>query len=145
MKNVLLIIGIIVILSAVGFVITKSSKKLEATVQPTPPTIDSTQHTDSQANQITNTTKEFTVTGENFSFTPNKLTVNKGDTVSITFKNNEGFHDFVLDEFNIRTKQIKAGEQQTVQFIADKTGIFEFYCSVGTHRQMGMKGTLEVK
>ena len=143
MKNILLIIGVIVILCAIGYGVTKSSKKLEATVQPTlTPIVPDTQST----NMPTNTAvKEFTVVGGNFSFTPNKLTVNKGDTVSITFKNNEGFHDFVLDEFSVRTKQIKAGEQQTVQFIADKTGTFEFYCSVGTHRQMGMKGTLEVK
>src|SRR5882672_6015209 len=35
----------------------------------------------------TSTTKEFTVTGQNFSFSPSTLTVNKGDTVKITFKN----------------------------------------------------------
>jgi uncharacterized cupredoxin-like copper-binding protein len=32
-----------------------------------------------------------------------------------------------------------------VQFVADKTGTFEFYCSVGNHRQMGMVGTLVVQ
>ncbi|HCM81787.1 MAG: Blue (Type 1) copper domain-containing protein [Microgenomates group bacterium GW2011_GWC1_43_11] len=89
-------------------------------------------------------TKEFTITGKSFSFTPNSMKVNQGDTVKITFINEEGFHDFVLDEFQVRTKQIQKGQQETVQFIADKAGSFEFYCSVGTHRQMGMKGTLEV-
>ena len=88
--------------------------------------------------------KEFTITGKSFSFTPNSMKVNQGDTVKITFINEEGFHDFVLDEFQVRTKQIQKGQQETVQFIADKAGSFEFYCSVGTHRQMGMKGTLEV-
>jgi len=90
-------------------------------------------------------TKSVTVEGGNFKFTPNTITVTKGDTVKITFKNMEGFHDLVIDEFQIRAKQIPAGQEETIQFVADKPGSFEFYCSVGTHRKMGMVGTLEVK
>lgn len=88
--------------------------------------------------------KEFTVTGKPFSFAPNAITVNKGDTVKITFVNENGMHDWVLDEFNARTKQIGGGQSETVTFVADKAGTFEYYCSVGTHRQMGMVGTLTV-
>lgn len=93
----------------------------------------------------TSMVKEFTVTGKNFSFAPNTITVNNGDTVKITFKNESGFHDLKIDEFNAATKQIQAGAQETITFVANKTGSFEYYCSVGTHRQMGMKGTLVVK
>ena len=93
----------------------------------------------------TATTKSFTVTGANFSFTPTTLTVNKGDTVKIHFVNSGGFHDWVLDEFNVKTPTIQGGATADVQFVADKTGTFEYYCSVGDHRQMGMKGTLTVK
>jgi len=50
-----------------------------------------------------------------------------------------------MNEFNARTKQIKAGETETIEFIADKVGSFEYYCSVGQHRQMGMVGTLVVE
>jgi len=88
--------------------------------------------------------REFTIIGGNFKFTPNAMNVKKGDTVKVTFINEEGTHDFVLDEFQVRTKQIAAGQEESVQFVADKVGSFEFYCSVGKHRQMGMKGTLEV-
>lgn len=91
------------------------------------------------------TVKAFTVIGSNFIFTPNTITVNKGDTVKITFQSASGFHDLKLDEFNVATKQLKAGESETVQFVADKVGSFEYYCSVGNHRAMGMKGTLTVK
>ena len=72
------------------------------------------------------------------------MTVKKGDTVRVTFTNNEGFHDWVLDEFSARTPQIGAGKNATVEFVASKTGTFEYYCSVGSHRKMGMKGTLTV-
>ena len=88
--------------------------------------------------------KGFTVEGRKFSFTPSLLTVNKGDKVRITFKNLDGLHDLVIDEFNVRTKQIPVGEE-TMEFVADKVGSFEFYCSVGNHRAMGMKGTLVVQ
>ncbi len=89
--------------------------------------------------------KEFTVTGQNYSFTPSTLTVNKGDTVKITFKNADGFHDFRIDEFNVATNRISGGSEESVTFVADKTGTFEYYCSVANHRAMGMKGTLTVK
>ncbi len=89
--------------------------------------------------------KEFTVTGSNFKFEPSQMTVNKGDTVKITFQNSGGKHDFVIDEFNVETEDINGGENTAVTFVADKTGSFEYYCSVGNHRQMGMKGTLTVQ
>lgn len=88
--------------------------------------------------------KTFTVTGENFSFEPSTLTVKKGDTVRVVFKNEDGFHDFVIDELNVATKQIQGGSEETVEFVADKVGTFEYYCSVGKHRDMGMKGILTV-
>ncbi len=94
---------------------------------------------------VASAVKTFTVTASNFSFTPNQMTVNKGDTVKIIFKNANGQHDWKLDEFNALTNIISAGQEQTIQFVATKTGTFEYYCSVGTHRQMGMKGTLTVK
>lgn len=89
--------------------------------------------------------KSFTVSGQNFSFTPNAITVNKGDHVKITFTNAGGFHNLRLDEFKVSTDTIKTGESQTIDFIADQAGTFQYYCSVGTHRQMGMWGTLTVK
>ncbi len=72
------------------------------------------------------------------------MSVKKGDTVKITFVNSSGLHDLKIDEFNVATKQLAAGKEETVTFVASKTGTFEYYCSVGNHRAMGMKGTLTV-
>ena len=88
--------------------------------------------------------KEFSVKGKNFSFTPGTLTVNKGEKVRITFTDESGSHDFVVDGYNVRTKVLQTGQSETIEFIADKSGSFEYYCSVGSHRSMGMKGTLIV-
>jgi len=89
--------------------------------------------------------KEFTVTGQNFSFGPALMTVKEGDKVKITFKDITGNHDFKIDEFNVATSVLEAGDIETVEFIANKIGSFEYYCSVGTHRAMGMKGVLKVE
>lgn len=89
--------------------------------------------------------KEFTVSGRSFRFTPAEIRVKTGDTVRITFKNEEGMHDLRLDEFNVATKVIPGGQQETVEFVANKAGQYEYYCSVGQHRQLGMKGTLIVE
>jgi plastocyanin len=95
-------------------------------------------------------TKTFKITGENFKFKINgadnpDMIVNYGDKVIIEFSSVGGFHDWVVNEFNAKTKRVNNGETTTIEFIADKKGTFEYYCSVGTHRQMGMKGKLIVK
>ena len=100
--------------------------------------------------EVTGTTesgniKEITVTGANFKFTPNTITVKKGDTVRVNFKSSGGFHDFVIDEFDVQTKMVDTGLSDTVEFVANKVGTFEYYCSVGNHRQMGMVGKLIVQ
>ena len=96
------------------------------------------------ANVSTGTVKEFTVSGQNFSFSPSRMTVKKGDTVKITFKNVSGTHDFRIDGYNVGTRVIQSGAQEMITFVADKAGSFEYFCSVGEHRAMGMKGTLTV-
>ncbi len=101
--------------------------------------------TETSGDAMTDSTKEITVTGQNFSFTPATITVKKGDKVKLIFKNSGGVHDFVIDELGVKTKQISGGASDTVEFIADKAGTFEYYCSIGNHRQMGMKGTLIVE
>ena len=74
-----------------------------------------------------------------------ELKVKEGDTVRIEFNNEEGFHDWVLDEFGAATAQIQVGKSETIEFIANKKGTFEYYCSVGKHRQNGMKGVFIVE
>lgn len=90
--------------------------------------------------------KEFTVEGGNFSFSVKEMKVKEGETVKVTFKNVEGMHDWILDEFpNAKTKVLNKGESETVEFVANKKGTFEYYCSVGQHRANGMVGKLIVE
>jgi len=96
-----------------------------------------------QVNPVQNEVRA-TVEGSPFKFSPNTISAKVGDKIIVTFKNMEGTHDFVIDEFDAKTKRINEGQNDIVTFVADKAGTFEYYCSVGQHRAIGMKGTLVV-
>ncbi|NDK09958.1 multicopper oxidase domain-containing protein [Candidatus Gracilibacteria bacterium] len=87
----------------------------------------------------------FTVLGSNYEYDIKEMRVKEGDEVSITFRSVDGFHDWVVDEFDAATEKVETDGETTVTFIADKTGTFEYYCSVGQHRANGMVGTLIVE
>lgn len=108
---------------------------------------ENNQDTPTNGGQTSNETsaKSFTVTATNFSFDIKEIKVSKGDAITITLNNTEGFHDWNIDEFNARTQKLNQGASETITFIADKTGTFEYYCSIGSHRAMGMKGSLVVE
>lgn len=89
--------------------------------------------------------KVFEVRGENFQFDVKEIRVKKGDTVTINFESSDGFHDWVIDEFGAATEQVRPGTQTSVTFVAGEAGTFEYYCSVGSHRTMGMVGSLIVE
>lgn len=152
---------VVIVLLVGGVLIFSQSKKAEAPESTQAPS-NTSSNENPQSNTNTNATvnvsvppvgataavapvKQFTVSGQNFSFTPSTLTVKKGDKVKITFKNVNGMHNLKIDEFNVGTQTIQGGAQETIEFVADKTGSFQYYCSVGTHRAMGMWGTLKVE
>ena len=89
--------------------------------------------------------KTFTITGAPFEFSVKEIRVKQGDTVVINFSSTTGFHDWVVDAFNSRTAQVNPGTPTSVTFVASEIGSFEYYCSVGNHRAMGMVGSLIVE
>lgn len=93
---------------------------------------------------VSGTVKEFTVDGSNFEFDPATITVSKGDTVKITFKDSDGTHNLVIGGYDVSTKTVGPGKEDSVTFVADKTGTFEYYCSVANHKDLGMTGKLVV-
>lgn len=91
----------------------------------------------------------FRITGENFKFLMDgveapELRVALGEKVRIEFESTSGFHDWVVDEFDAGTEPVSEGNSSFVEFVADREGTFEYYCSVGSHREMGMVGKLVV-
>lgn len=89
--------------------------------------------------------KEVIITASNFSYNVTNIIAKKGDTVRITLNNTQGVHDLIIEGYNLATKELTVGQKETIEFVASKIGEFEYYCSIGDHRQMGMIGTLTVK
>lgn len=84
------------------------------------------------------------MTGDDFRFDPDITEVRKGQKVKVVLTSIDMPHDFDLDEFNVDGQIAKAGETTEVEFVASDTGEFEYYCSVGNHRELGMVGKLIV-
>lgn len=94
--------------------------------------------------------KTFVLDGGNYYFEMDgvrapELRVKQGEIVQINLMSVDGFHDVVIDEFGAATERVQTGGETTVTFVADKKGTFEYYCSVGQHRQNGMFGNLIVE
>jgi len=72
-----------------------------------------------------------------------EMIVNKGDKVVVYVNTTTGTHDFNIDEFGVKV-ETPTGEVTKIEFIADKTGDFVYYCSKPNHRTNGHWGTLKV-
>ena len=71
----------------------------------------------------------FEIKAKKFSYTPNIIRVNKGDTVSIRLISEDVHHGLYLDGYGINTSA-RPGQDGSLKFVADKTGRFSFRCSV---------------
>lgn len=80
-----------------------------------------------------------------FYYKPNEIRVKKGDKVKIVMKSVDMMHDLHIEELGVKLPITKSGETGTVEFVAEKVGTFEYYCSVGSHRKMGQVGKLIVE
>ena len=86
-----------------------------------------------------------TVTAKNFSFTPSRIDVDKGDLVRITLVATDMPHSLSIDEYRI-AKKASPGTDAVIEFYAQTSGTFTFYCSLTDDpRCRGMKGQLLVR
>lgn len=76
-------------------------------------------------------------------FSMKEIEVNKGDLVRLKITVTSGDHDFKIDEFDVYA-DTKLDEEYVVEFVADKTGEFEYYCTKPNHRANGHVGILRV-
>lgn len=72
-----------------------------------------------------------------------EIVVNKGDIVRMKITVTSGMHDLKIDEYEVYA-DTKLNEESIVEFRADKSGEFIYYCTKPGHRQNGHWGTLIV-
>jgi uncharacterized cupredoxin-like copper-binding protein len=85
------------------------------------------------------------VSGKEFSFTPDTLTLKAGQPQKIVLKNTGSIeHDITVSEANFKlvVAATKTGEDTLT---IDKAGTYKMFCSVAGHEQAGMKGEITVE
>lgn len=83
--------------------------------------------------------KEFTVKAYRFGYTPDTITVNKGDKVKITIDSTDVLHGIRIPDLGIKANDV-------LEFIADKQGVFVWYCTdMCGEGHRDMQGKLIVK
>lgn len=89
--------------------------------------------------------QEIQMTAKKYRFTPNVVTVKKGEVVRLVITALDRDHGFKLKNYGIDQKLLK-GAPTTIEFTADKAGTFNFKCSVFCGFKHGkMKGKLVVE
>ena len=100
------------------------------------------------AEKPTGSVKEFTTTAyfdeTGVWYSLKVIRVKTVDTVRIRATTTKGGHDFTLDEFGVKT-ELPLNQEVVIEFKADKTGTFTYYCSKPGHRAKGQFGTLIVE
>jgi len=147
--NPLIIVGIIVVLAIGGVAL--AMKKGDT--QPTPsdtmkevaPTQAQAMQENTDASSSTTTEGEISMEAGAFYYKPSELRVKKGQKVKIVMTSKDMMHDFNIDELNVKLPITKSGETNTVEFVPEKAGTFEYYCSVGQHRKNGQVGKIIVE
>ncbi|HEY6119900.1 MAG TPA: cupredoxin domain-containing protein, partial [Pyrinomonadaceae bacterium] len=69
------------------------------------------------------------ITAKKFEFTPDTITLKKGEPVVLVFSSQDRKHGFNLRAFGIRA-DVNPGGTARIQFTPDKTGKFTFSCDV---------------
>lgn len=141
------VVGIIVV-GIVGYFGAKAVKHTMAPAVTAPAAIAPTEAMSPSASPSSAMTsaREITVSGNEFMFDPATITAKKGETLKITFKNVGKYpHNFTIADLNVATKTIQPGDSDTVQFTTDKAGSFGYKCTVDSHADKGMTGTLTVQ
>lgn len=84
---------------------------------------------------------------ERYVFDPGFLVVNKGDRVTLKIHGLKGDkHIAEIPAFGVKETQILRGEEKTISFVADKTGVFEIKCTnhIDAKKEGAMVGYLYV-
>ena len=85
---------------------------------------------------------EITIEAIDLRFSPAAISIPAGTPVRIVFTNRSRvYHDLVIPKLGRRTRRI--GPDETSEFLIQaEPGSYDFYCSIPSHNQTGMGGTI---
>ncbi len=95
--------------------------------------------------QVQGEVREIEVTAKQWEFTPNPIKVKFGERVRLKIKSIDVTHGFALPDFGIN-EVLNPEQEVVVEFVANKRGTFDFFCSVQCGQgHAGMRGQLVVE
>lgn len=68
------------------------------------------------------------ITAQRFSFSPNEITVKKGEEVTLVIESKDVSHGLLIEDLGVRT-EIKKGQATEVKFTPETVGNFEGKCA----------------
>ena len=97
-----------------------------------------------RAHSSADTEQVIHLTAKKFDYSPNEITVKKGEPVVIEIVSLDRKHGFTIPDFGVRS-DVKPGAKNVVRFTPDKAGTFNFHCDLfcGSGHE-GMTGTIVV-
>ena len=85
----------------------------------------------------------YTVYAGNMYYNPTTITISQGD--SITFINEEGFHDVYTTSGPVELSLNPCSSPCTIgTLVFEIAGEYDYICSIGSHAEQGMIGTIIV-
>lgn len=104
-----------------GFIYFKNKNlKSESSYQP--------KKTQSSFNNQQEKIREITVVAKQWAFEPSVIKVKQNEKVQLRIKSVDVVHGFALPDFNINI-DLNPNQEKTIEFVADKKGKFNFFCS----------------
>ena len=89
--------------------------------------------------------QEIRIVAKQFEYVPSSVVVKKGIPVRIILSSQDVTHGFAIDAFKV-SASVEKGKDTVVNFTPDKTGTFDYYCSVFCGiGHLGMRGKITVK
>jgi cytochrome c oxidase subunit II len=72
--------------------------------------------------------KTIAIVARRFSFTPNEITVKKGEEVTLAIESKDVSHGLLIEDLGVRA-EIKKGKSSEVKFTPETVGTFEGRCA----------------
>ncbi len=122
MKNLTIVMLIVIlIVIAGGFLYINMNKSGNISGQ-TINTIKPSEKTNTPVNNANTNVREINLDAKRFEYTPSTITIKKGEKVRIIVNNLDTTHGIKIPDLGI-------SGIDSVEFTADKTGTFDFYCN----------------
>jgi len=147
MNKILITIIIVVVIAGLGWYLTATYNDNDTTNENTN-SITVTSNTNAISNINDTETMEpvdYEISMTEYTYSITDINIGGPEkTISVKLTNDGTMaHDFVIDELNVDSGLIQPGDSEVIDITSGTVAsTFDFYCSVGNHRTLGMFGRI---